>query len=156
MKFIVEIDDFWMDEEEELQPALQKYLIASVVQQISKSIEKKVEDKVYREAKNQIENQMYKQIQQKVSDIIATGKIRGTYSGGAEITLEEWIKEQFTSNTSYRSPTDELKKLADKFGKEIKDRYDLLFASQIVAKLNEQGMLKEDVAKMLFDKKPTH
>jgi len=36
---------------------------------------------------------------------------------------------------------------------EIKQRYDLLFASQLVAKMNQAGMLKEDVAKLLIESK---
>lgn len=151
MKFVVEVEDFWLDEEDEIQPALQKYLIGNVVQQISKSIEKKVEDKVTREAKNQVENSLFKAIQKKVSEVIANGKIKGQYTNDSEISIEDWIKNEFEKNTGYRSATDQIKKLANVFGKEMKDRYDLLFASQIVAKLNEQGMLKEDVAKMLTE-----
>lgn len=32
----------------------------------------------------------------------------------------------------------------------MKQRYDLLFASQIVAKLDEHGLLKEDIAELLL------
>lgn len=41
---------------------------------------------------------------------------------------------------------------ADKIGNELKDRYDLLFASQLVAKMNEVGLLKTDVANLLLPK----
>jgi len=156
MKFTVDIEDFWLDDEQELQPALEKHLINSIVRQISKSIEKKVEDKVEREAKIQIENTMYKQIQVKVSEIIATGKVKGQYSSDPEITLEKWVKNEFMDNSRYRSTSDQVKKLATQYGKELKDRYDLLFASQIVAKLNEQGMLKEDIAKLLIEPDKKH
>lgn len=42
---------------------------------------------------------------------------------------------------------------AKDFGKEMKERYDLLFASQLVAKMSETGLLKEDVAKLLLPNK---
>ena len=32
----------------------------------------------------------------------------------------------------------------------MKQRYDLLFASQIVAKLDEHGLLNEDIAELLL------
>jgi hypothetical protein len=38
------------------------------------------------------------------------------------------------------------------FSAEFKDRYDLLFASQLVSKMNAVGLLKDDVAKLLIDK----
>lgn len=43
---------------------------------------------------------------------------------------------------------------ATKLGNELKQRYDMLFASQLVAKLGSNGMLKEDVAKVLFEPAP--
>jgi hypothetical protein len=51
------------------------------------------------------------------------------------------VKEFLTAQT---------KKATDSISKELKERYDLLFASQIVSKLHENGMLKEDVAKLLL------
>lgn len=45
-----------------------------------------------------------------------------------------------------------IKSLAKDFANEMKERYDLLFASQLVAKMSETGLLKEDVAKLLLPK----
>lgn len=39
---------------------------------------------------------------------------------------------------------------ADKSASELKARYDLLFASQLVTKMNANGMLREDVARLLL------
>ena len=67
------------------------------------------------------------------------------------MTLKEYILYQIQNNTGWNSPNENIKKLAQKFGEEMKNRYDLLFASQLVAKMNENGLLKEDVAKKLLD-----
>jgi len=48
---------------------------------------------------------------------------------------------------------DAVKSEAIKIGQELSNRYDLLFASQLVAKMNEAGLLKEDVANLLLPKK---
>lgn len=85
------------------------------------------------------------------------------------ITLFEYIEEKITKdyfsigNTPeevLRSFMNEFDKkiavsitsAADKIGNELKDRYDLLFASQLVAKMNEVGLLKENVANILLPK----
>lgn len=39
---------------------------------------------------------------------------------------------------------------ADKAHAELKARYDLLFASQLVTRMNESGMLRDDVARLLL------
>ena len=40
-----------------------------------------------------------------------------------------------------------------KFGKELKERYDLVFATQVVKSLDKQGLLKENVAKLILENK---
>ena len=58
--------------------------------------------------------------------------------------------ENFISNENKKT-TERLEKQAQGIFNDIHKKYDLLFASQIVSKLGEKGMLKEDVAKLLLD-----
>lgn len=154
MKFTIDIEDFCLDEDRDLEPALKKYIIDTVVREIWKGVEKKAEASVTKEVKDQVEKSFFRQIQSTVSEVIKTGKIKGEYNK-EEITVQEWILEQFQKNSGWRSPESQLKDLAKKFGDELKARYDLMFASQIVMKLNQNGMLKEDVAKMLLQDNKT-
>lgn len=85
------------------------------------------------------------------------------------VTLFEYIEDRLTKdyfsmgNTAEDVLRDKIRsmqvdieknisKAADKIGNELKDRYDLLFASQLVAKMNEVGLLKTDVANLLLPK----
>lgn len=83
---------------------------------------------------------------------------------GDEYTVKEYVEGIVTKKSELvkdsieghldslsKKNLEELKKTADVHFKAIKDKYDLLFASQIVTKLGEKGMLKEDVAKLLLD-----
>jgi hypothetical protein len=94
---------------------------------------------------------MTKKIQKQVDLFVETGKIKGRYSNDKEVTVLEYIQADFNANSGYSSPKDQIQNLAKKFGDELKQRYDLLFASQIVAKLSENGLLKDSVVKMLLE-----
>lgn len=151
MKFTVEIEDFWLDEEQDIAPALKKYIINDVVRQIEKSIEAKIEDGIGKEVRSGIEKSLYRNIQKIVKRVISERKVKGKYSSDPEITIEDYIKREFENNSGYCSPKEQIKKLADNFGLELKQRYDLVFASQIVVALDKNGLLKKDVAKILLE-----
>ena len=86
-----------------------------------------------------------------IDEFFETGELKSPKNSNEKMTLKEYILYQIQNNTGWNSPNENIKKLAQKFGEEMKNRYDLLFASQLVAKMNESGLLKEDVAKKLLD-----
>jgi hypothetical protein len=147
MKFTIEINEFWL-EEDELETALQSKITTDVVALIEKSIQKKVEDHITIKVKAEIEARMYRFINLAIEQIISTEKIK---MDGKEYTLTDYIKKEFTDRSGYRSPHETITNLAKKFSDEMKNRYDLLFASQLVAKMNNNGLLKDEVAKLLID-----
>jgi len=75
-------------------------------------------------------------------------KLESSYLNVA--TINDAISRRF-KEVEIKINQDIEKKSID-LAKELKDRYDLLFASQIVAKMNEQGLLKEGVAELLLKK----
>lgn len=153
MKFTIEVEDFYLDEEGDLAAGLKKYITRDVVIKIQKSLEAKIEDGITKEVKAQVEQTLYRKIGTYVAECIANDKIKGRYSSDPEITLQEWVKQQFTQLAQKAAPVDDtIKKLAEMFGSELKKRYDLLFASQLVAKLSNEGLLKEDAVKLLLEK----
>jgi anaerobic ribonucleoside-triphosphate reductase len=149
MKVTIDISDFYLDEGEELESSLKQFIIRECVQQINKSIEKKVEDHITRTVKNEIEQKLTYKINKQIEEIIATETIK---VDGKEQPFNEYIKYKFQYSSGWSSAQGALESLAKRFGEELKKRYDMLFASQIVSKLHENGMLKEDVAKLLLPK----
>lgn len=150
MKFEIILKDFWLDDDEELEPSLKSYISEKIIDGIFKSIEKKVETQITMQVKEQVEKTLYQKIGTIIDIVINTEKINDGYSNH-KITIEDYIKKQFTENTKYHSPKEKIEQLAEDCAKELKERYDLIFASHIVAKINEQGMLKEDIAKLLLE-----
>lgn len=155
MKFIIEVSDFYLDEEQDLESALKKHLIYEITKQINDAIKQKVEDGVTKEVKAQVEQSLYRKIAKLTEDVIASDKVKGRYSNSPELTLTEYIKELFVQTARDKAPVDAtIQKLANAFGEELKKRYDLLFASQLVAKMKESGFIKEEVIALLLDNKP--
>lgn len=151
MKFTVEIDEFWLDEDSNgFDAELKEAIKNDVCHQIKKLMLTQIENEITNVVKQQVTDTLKEQIQALVTDVISTGKIKVDSYSSDEIPIEDWIKKKFNGNCGYGSAENQIKELAKKFGDEMKQRYDLLFASQIVAKLDEHGLLKEDIAELLL------
>lgn len=151
MKFTIEIEDFYLDEEKELEPALKQSIIHEVVGEIKKSIQVKIEDHIKTEVKRQVEDGLYRKINFAIAEIVETEKVKSDeYNSKEMIPLKDFIKKIFVANTGWNSPTDTIKNLAKKFGDEMKIRYDIMFATQIVNKMKENNFLRDDVAEKLL------
>ena len=152
MKFTVEIEDFYLDSENDIESELKRSVIKNVVSQIEKSIEAKINDAILLKSKREIEKSLYLNIQKIVKEVVKTGLIQSRNSRDRKVTIEEYVREDFENNTGYSSPREQISKLAHNFGDELKKRYDLLFASQIVSKMAEHGLLKDEAVKKLLEK----
>lgn len=147
MKFTVEIEEFWL-EEENLSDALQEAVKNSVLRQIQDNIKNQVETLVQTKILTVINSELETRAKVLTDEFVAKGKVKGRYSNDPERTVEEYIASEFRAKDSdFRSY---IEKITKNQVIELKNRYDLLFASQIVTKINEQGLLKEDVAKLLL------
>jgi hypothetical protein len=153
MKIIVEVEDFYLDEEQDLEQGLKNYVVEEVLNKISASIKTKVETQILVEVKSQVENAMYKQINLFISEFIKTGLVSSSRDSKNQVSIAEYIKEKFSYGSGWNSANDVIKKFAESFGNELKKRYDINFANQIVRKMNEVGLLKEEsIVKLLEDK----
>ena len=149
MKFTIEVEDFWM-EEEELTEALQSHVKSSVVREISASIKDKVEAQITKRVIEVVEQKTSLVIDAALTDLIATGVMTRNRE---EISIRAYVKELFERNTGWSSPKEQIAKLAKEFGAEMKAQYNAVFASNVVQGLKEQGLLKDDVVNMLLEKK---
>lgn len=67
--------------------------------------------------------------------------------------IENKIQKEYIQNTSNFETLirKHIETFTSAYTKELKDRHDMLFASQIVLKMNEQGLLKDGVAQTLLN-----
>ena len=149
MKITIDISDFYLDEEEDIERGLKKYITNQVIYEIEKSIKERVEKQITLEAKETVEKTMYRKITSAIGEVIKTGEFKRRNSNEMG-TIEDYVKDCLNSNSNWNSFDETIKKIAQSHVKEIKDRYDLLFASQIVSKLGENGLLNNEAAKLLL------
>lgn len=135
-----------------------------VKQDLSNRINRTVWESLNKEMVSAFENQVKRKIEldkdlkiaEKINDLFINQKVKKSQWDESEmVSLSEFIELELTKNFLPSRDFDQeverlVKDKANKLVKELKDRYDLLFASQIVAKLNENGMLADDVGKMLL------
>lgn len=151
MKITIDISDFYF-EDGDFQTELKNYILHEAVETVRKSISKETTEAVHAEVTKIVREKMVETIQPVIEEMIKTEKVKGRHHPYAPVTIREFIMQEFENHNGWNSPIEQIKKLATAFGDELKKRYDLLYASQIVSKLNQNGLLKEDAAKLLLEK----
>ena len=80
-------------------------------------------------------------------EVIESGKVKrlsGSSNSDDKVLLKDWIINQVESSTGWSSPQKELQEYAKKHMDKIKKQYDFMYASSVVQKMSELGMLKDD------------
>ena len=148
MKIIVDIEEFWTEEDgENLSVSLKHSVKGAVISEIQTRIKSQVDKEITEKCTAFIQDKLSKLIESKLTEIFATETIR---VNSQEILIADHVKSLFDRNHGWNSPNEIMKKIADNFCKELKAQYNNVFATKIVLSLKDQGMLKEDVAKLLL------
>ena len=160
MKINVEVDltDFYSEEDSaSFSEEIKNYISYNVRNEILKDWKEKISQEFNKAVIAEVEKQKESFITSTMEELIVNAKVKKRYSSDELISISDWIKEELerahlTDGKIRDFLNDKTKKTAENISNELKNRYDLLFASQIVSKLNENGMLKESVAEMLLEK----
>ncbi|MEO9884958.1 MAG: hypothetical protein ABJG33_04900 [Balneola sp.] len=146
----IRMDDIWVDEGD-VEGALKSRIIREAEKAIWDKIKENVEKTVNAKVIALVESKMDAQIYEEITSIIKEDKIKPRY--GKEQSLREFVEGRFNESNTRGGKTVEkvVSDLAKNFGSEMKDRYDMLFASQLIVKLRDQGILKEEFAKSILD-----
>lgn len=152
----VDLTEFYAENEgDNFSEEIKRAIASDVKFQILKEWKDKIGDEFNKAVIAEVEKQKENLITDTFNKLAVDAKVKKQYSSGEMISIAQWITEEFermhlSDNKLNSLLASQLTKSSDRISKELKDRYDLLFASQIVSKLNEAGMLKEDVAKILL------
>lgn len=142
MKFTIELEDFWMDSDSsDIETELKDYISGKVKNEIYKSIEDKVKEQITIETKKLVEETYKTKIIEYVSSHIENDSFM--YHGSL-ITIKDYVRKEFERGHGWASPNSKIQELSKQFGDEMKKRYDMQFASGIVAKLHEHQLLKDE------------
>lgn len=170
MKINVTVDlaEFYTeDAENSFSEEIKSEIAARVKSQVWKDFEASAMHELKQLVNSEFEKTKGENVTSIVSRIIASKKIKKRDNSSELVTIEEYVTEQITNSYFQERNSaesvmrnlisgfenkfnSEVKSNSEAIAKELRDRYDLLFASQIVTKLNENGMLKSDVARLLL------
>jgi glucose-6-phosphate 1-dehydrogenase len=150
MEFVVKIEDNWIEN---------IYIVDEIKHQIIQSLSKQITENLLEGhvrlvgeiASKKVIESFDAMANKATADFIETGKLKSSRSS-AMISVAEYIAEKFEYNSNYNSQKELIEKLANNYSVEMKNRYDMMFASQLVIKMSEQGLLKEGVFDSLMKK----
>ena len=170
----VDLEDFYNEEDSSFNEQIVSYINYQVKNEIWGEFRKIALDDFKLKLNAELLQEKDQEVQRIITKVFSDRKIkvREISKGNPEpemVTMFEYIqdrieKEYFspdkTAEYVLRDKIREFQVLmektlaasAQKITDELKDRYDLLFASQIVSNLSKNGLLKEDMSKLLIDK----
>lgn len=155
MKLKVDLDDFYLDEEDDFVPAIKDFVVNKVVSTIWDRVEEKIKQKILDLCNENIQKIIDEKIETYLTEMLDKEMIKKDRWSDELVSLQEYVLTAFNKDfdSSYKNTLERIVEGKTKdICEEIKKRYDLLFASQLISKMNDQNMLKEDIAKLILDK----
>jgi hypothetical protein len=155
MKLKVDLDDFYLDEEDDLVPAIKDFVVNKVTSTIWDRVEEKIKQKILDLCNENIQKIIDEKIETYLTEMLDKEMIKKDRWSDELVSLQEYVSTAFNKDfdNNYRKILERIVEDKTKnICEEIKKRYDLLFASQLISKMNDQNMLKEDIAKLILDK----
>ena len=150
----VDLSEFYSEEEgDSFSEQIKDSIAYDVKQKVLKDWSAKITDSFTDHVRQMIRAEKDSHIEKCISETIATAKVKSIH--GDDLTIDEYIKadfnRMFSTETQIKRGLDSIAESSAKaMAGELKNRYDLMFASSLVSKMNELGMLKPDVAKLIL------
>ena len=164
MKLNIEIDlsDIYSeyDNEESLNELIKQEITGRVKNEVLNKFKEESFTSFCQQLERKINHDKDLKVQEIINHLFEEKKCKKDYYNPNEIvTIKEYIenkieKEYFQNTSNFESLIKKhIETFTSSYSKELKDRHDMLFASQIVLKMNEQGLLKDGVAQSLLSNK---
>lgn len=143
-------DEYSAEPSSSFKEAVQADIVRSVSSHIIKEASSNAKIEASRLAKEAVESFLDKEMQGIIYRKLRAGEVRINSYGGGFKSFDEIITANLSSMNIERVIKQHIDKKADAFAKEMKARYDNIFAARIVSSLKDQKMLSPDVAKILL------
>lgn len=157
MKLSVEIDlnDFYPENfdsgECSIAAEIKDLVRCQVRTEISKHISDDIKELISDSYNEFAKDKMKLIVDHQMESFVNEGMVSESVRSKELIPIKDELREVF-DQSGWNSPYDKMEKMSKKFGEEMRKRYDLAFASNIVKSLNQQNLLVDGVEKLLSDK----
>jgi len=156
MKVTIDFDDFWLDEDSgDLKSELKSYVVMQTKAQIWNKIKDEVKTALVNTIRSKVETSIELEVRKYVEELYNSEEIyiKEQYSNSEPIPFKAYVKKRITSKVDTTTVKSFIEDKAKEHVKSLKASYDLQFAAHVVSKMQEQGMLKEDILKKLTTEK---
>lgn len=128
----------------------------SVKKTVLDSLKGQIDTEIVDQVKAKLVLDLNSHIQGEISKVTPDIKFKWDRYDEEERTISEHLKHIFekADRSSNQCVQKHISEQSEAMIKQLKDGYDLYFASQIVSKLSDKGMLSEDIAKSLVEMTP--
>lgn len=158
IKIEIKLDDIWIGEDGSISDALKEEIISAFVHKLETQVRLQCEQEGIKKfmeligtltqvKAEEFVGMIFKQFVDANESFPTNDKIPYDCRGKS---LKDYVWQKLGSCSSYQSFGGILENMAKKLGDELKNRYDTKFATQLVQRLHENKMLKEDVATILL------
>jgi len=124
----------------------------SVINDVSRVIKSKISDDAIKSAQMKSREVADEFIEKELGAIIThkllSGEVKTKYNGVK--TIDELIEDHLSASRIQKVLENHINKKAEEFAKDLKARYDNIFAAKIVSSLSKQKMLSPEVSKLLL------
>lgn len=147
----INMDDFWMDEDSDFEESFKRYIVDQATYNVFENVKKNLLKDIYPE----VEKNVNKKVEEFMHDFIEQNadKLEMKVGYDQTVPLEKGVRSILSDKAEKYAMTS-ITKLVEAYAKsfvdDLRKRYDLLFASQVITKLNENKMLKEGVFESLM------
>jgi len=152
MKLEIKLNDEYDWEEGNIPSQLAASITREVVKSVRESLDNKAIEKIDSECKRLVNATLEKRIEKKCNDFMSKLEMKSIYNSSNMISLDEYLKEKIAKVFQDKRLDHSIEDIAKKQVEEFKKRYDLLFASQLVAKMTDVGLVNKEISKLLLEK----
>jgi hypothetical protein len=151
MKIIVDLEDFWPEEEEgDLPEQIKKHVIWDVTRQVWNDVRTEVKRELQAQITQTIDSQLKDVIAETISDEVDKGVINNRGLGDP-IKITDHVRNLFHNKSGWCDADKKIERIAADFAKELKLQYNNVFAAKIVDNMKKQGLLKDEVTQLLLE-----
>jgi len=148
LQVTINLDEFYLESDERGQESIQSALLSTIKHEVVSEIWCKIRQEVNKEIKDSVINEINSTIRIRINthidEYLNTGLLRPYIEGGENITIKDYLHMHITDNRYWQNLGANLAKVAENFAKELSKKYDLMFATEIIMKVKDSGMLDRD------------
>lgn len=150
----VDLEDFFQNEDETLQESIIRAIETSVIRRLEKDFRDKVKDDFYKKIIDKFLSEKDAKVKEIIEKAFDEEKVKKSYYSNDMVTFAEYVTENLQKDLSSPNFDAKIKAVSDKVSatafEEMKKRYDVYFAAQIIEKLAAAGMLAQGVAESIL------